>query len=89
MRGGSWKSKPGFLRGAARLRDAIGERVSYYHVEAAGQDVLLFIDNIFRFILAGAEVSVLLGRMSSAEVNAARAEMALARALNRLRVGEL
>ena len=31
-----------------------------------GQDVLLFIDNIFRFILAGAEVSALLGRMPSA-----------------------
>jgi F-type H+-transporting ATPase subunit beta len=31
-----------------------------------GQDVLLFVDNIFRFVLAGAEVSALLGRMPSA-----------------------
>ena len=34
--------------------------------DEAGQDVLFFIDNIFRFILAGAEVSALLGRMPSA-----------------------
>jgi F-type H+-transporting ATPase subunit beta len=34
--------------------------------DEAGQDVLFFVDNIFRFILAGAEVSALLGRMPSA-----------------------
>ncbi|MBI4057535.1 MAG: F0F1 ATP synthase subunit beta [Elusimicrobia bacterium] len=34
--------------------------------DSEGQDVLLFIDNVFRFVLAGAEVSALLGRMPSA-----------------------
>lgn len=37
-----------------------------YFRDVEGQDVLLFIDNIFRFVLAGAEVSALLGRMPSA-----------------------
>jgi F-type H+-transporting ATPase subunit beta len=37
-----------------------------YFREEAGQDVLLFIDNIFRFVQAGSEVSALLGRMPSA-----------------------
>lgn len=37
-----------------------------YFRDTEGQDVLLFIDNIFRFVLAGAEVSALLGRMPSA-----------------------
>ncbi len=37
-----------------------------YFRDEAGQDVLLFIDNIFRFIQAGSEVSALLGRMPSA-----------------------
>ncbi|OVE76459.1 F0F1 ATP synthase subunit beta [bacterium F11] len=37
-----------------------------YFRDREGQDVLLFIDNIFRFVLAGAEVSALLGRMPSA-----------------------
>jgi F-type H+-transporting ATPase subunit beta len=37
-----------------------------YYREAGGQDVLLFIDNIFRFVQAGSEVSALLGRMPSA-----------------------
>ncbi|MBI3292091.1 MAG: F0F1 ATP synthase subunit beta [Elusimicrobia bacterium] len=37
-----------------------------YFRDNEGQDVLLFIDNIFRFVLAGAEVSALLGRMPSA-----------------------
>ncbi|MEK7767642.1 MAG: F0F1 ATP synthase subunit beta, partial [bacterium] len=37
-----------------------------YFRDVAGQDTLLFIDNIFRFVLAGAEVSALLGRMPSA-----------------------
>ena len=37
-----------------------------YFRDAMGQDVLLFIDNIFRFIQAGSEVSALLGRVPSA-----------------------
>jgi F-type H+-transporting ATPase subunit beta len=37
-----------------------------YFREQGGQDVLLFIDNIFRFVQAGSEVSALLGRMPSA-----------------------
>lgn len=37
-----------------------------YFRDDKGQDVLLFIDNVFRFVLAGAEVSALLGRMPSA-----------------------
>jgi len=37
-----------------------------YFRDVRGQDVLLFIDNIFRFVQAGAEVSVILGRMPSA-----------------------
>ena len=37
-----------------------------YFREEGGQDVLLFIDNIFRFVQAGSEVSALLGRMPSA-----------------------
>ena len=37
-----------------------------YYREQGGQDVLLFIDNIFRFVQAGSEVSALLGRMPSA-----------------------
>jgi len=37
-----------------------------YFRDKEGQDVLLFIDNVFRYVLAGAEVSALLGRMPSA-----------------------
>ena len=37
-----------------------------YFRDEGGQDVLIFIDNVFRFTLAGAEVSALLGRMPSA-----------------------
>lgn len=40
--------------------------MSEYFRDAQGQDVLLFIDNIFRFTQAGSEVSALLGRMPSA-----------------------
>ncbi|MBM3279096.1 MAG: F0F1 ATP synthase subunit beta, partial [Candidatus Handelsmanbacteria bacterium] len=51
----------------ARQRIALtGLTIAEYFREEMGQDVLLFIDNIFRFILAGAEVSALLGRMPSA-----------------------
>jgi F-type H+/Na+-transporting ATPase subunit beta len=51
----------------ARLRVALsGLTMAEYFREAGGQDVLLFIDNIFRFVQAGSEVSGLLGRMPSA-----------------------
>ncbi|MBE3574908.1 MAG: F0F1 ATP synthase subunit beta [Firmicutes bacterium] len=51
----------------ARLRVALtGLTMAEYFRDVLGQDVLLFIDNIFRFIQAGAEVSALLGRMPSA-----------------------
>jgi F-type H+-transporting ATPase subunit beta len=51
----------------ARLRVGLaGLTVAEYFREAGGQDVLLFIDNIFRFVQAGSEVSALLGRMPSA-----------------------
>ncbi|MBN8868086.1 MAG: F0F1 ATP synthase subunit beta [Solirubrobacterales bacterium] len=51
----------------ARLRVALsGLTMAEYYREAGGQDVLLFIDNIFRFTQAGSEVSALLGRMPSA-----------------------
>jgi F-type H+-transporting ATPase subunit beta len=51
----------------ARARVALsGLTLAEYFRDAQGQDVLLFIDNIFRFTQAGAEVSALLGRMPSA-----------------------
>jgi len=51
----------------ARLRVASsGLTMAEYYASRAGQDVLLFIDNIFRFVQAGSEVSALLGRMPSA-----------------------
>ena len=51
----------------ARLRVALsGLTMAEYFREEEHQDVLLFIDNIFRFVQAGSEVSALLGRMPSA-----------------------
>lgn len=51
----------------ARMRVALtGLTMAEYFRDEAGQDVLLFIDNIFRFTQAGSEVSALLGRMPSA-----------------------
>ena len=51
----------------ARLRVALsGLTMAEYFRDSLGQDVLLFIDNIFRFVQAGSEVSALLGRMPSA-----------------------
>ncbi|MFN8005539.1 MAG: F0F1 ATP synthase subunit beta [Terriglobia bacterium] len=51
----------------ARLRVGLtGLTVAEYFRDEQGQDVLLFIDNIFRFTQAGSEVSALLGRMPSA-----------------------
>ena len=51
----------------ARMRVGLsGLTMAEYFREEEGQDVLLFIDNIFRFTQAGSEVSALLGRMPSA-----------------------
>jgi F-type H+-transporting ATPase subunit beta len=51
----------------ARLRVGLsGLTMAEYFRDEGGQDVLIFIDNIFRFVQAGSEVSALLGRMPSA-----------------------
>ena len=51
----------------ARLRVGLaGLSMAEYFRDEEGQDVLIFIDNIFRFVQAGSEVSALLGRMPSA-----------------------
>jgi F-type H+-transporting ATPase subunit beta len=51
----------------ARLRVGLSAlTMAEYFRDVKGQDVLLFIDNIFRFVQAGSEVSALLGRMPSA-----------------------
>jgi F-type H+-transporting ATPase subunit beta len=51
----------------ARMRVALtGLTMAEYFRDSEGQDVLLFIDNIFRFTQAGSEVSALLGRLPSA-----------------------
>src|SRR5579871_1662806 len=67
------KSKAALIYGqmteppGARLRVALtGLTVAEHFRDEEGQDVLLFIDNIFRFTQAGSEVSALLGRMPSA-----------------------
>jgi len=67
------KSKAALIYGqmteppGARLRVGLtGLTVAEYFRDQDGQDVLLFIDNIFRFTQAGSEVSALLGRMPSA-----------------------
>ena len=67
------KSKAALIYGqmteppGARLRVGLtGVTVAEYFRDVEGQDVLLFIDNIFRFTQAGSEVSALLGRMPSA-----------------------
>jgi F-type H+-transporting ATPase subunit beta len=67
------KSKASLIYGqmteppGARLRVALsGLTVAEYFRDVEEQDVLLFIDNIFRFTQAGSEVSALLGRMPSA-----------------------
>ncbi len=71
---GDWaKSKAALIYGqmteppGARLRVGLtGLTAAEYFRDIEGQDVLLFIDNIFRFTQAGSEVSALLGRMPSA-----------------------
>jgi F-type H+-transporting ATPase subunit beta len=50
----------------ARLRVALSALTMAEYFRDEGQDVLLFVDNIFRFVQAGSEVSALLGRMPSA-----------------------
>ncbi|ONI42194.1 F0F1 ATP synthase subunit beta [Candidatus Epulonipiscium fishelsonii] len=51
----------------ARMRVALsGLTMAEYFRDESGQDVLLFVDNIFRFVQAGSEVSALLGRIPSA-----------------------
>jgi len=71
--GDSSKSKASLIYGqmteppGARLRVGLtGLTVAEYFRDVEGKDVLLFIDNIFRFVQAGSEVSALLGRMPSA-----------------------
>jgi F-type H+-transporting ATPase subunit beta len=71
--GDSEKSRVALIYGqmteppGARLRVGLaGLTVAEYFRDEEGLDVLLFIDNIFRFVQAGAEVSALLGRMPSA-----------------------
>jgi F-type H+/Na+-transporting ATPase subunit beta len=71
--GDSEKSRVALIYGqmteppGARLRVALsGLTVAEYFRDEEGLDVLLFIDNIFRFVQAGSEVSALLGRMPSA-----------------------
>ncbi len=71
--GDSAKSKAALIYGqmteppGARLRVGLtGLTVAEYFRDVENQDVLLFIDNIFRFTQAGSEVSALLGRMPSA-----------------------
>ena len=49
-----------------RLRVALSGLTMAEHFRDEGHDVLLFIDNIFRFVMSGSEVSALLGRMPSA-----------------------
>jgi F-type H+-transporting ATPase subunit beta len=50
----------------ARLRVALSGLAMAEYFRDQGKDVLLFIDNIFRFVMSGSEVSALLGRMPSA-----------------------
>ena len=54
------------LPGARLIAGLTGLTHAEYFRDVEGQDVLFFIDNIFRFVQAGAEVSTLLGRMPSA-----------------------
>ena len=72
--GGNWEdSKTALIYGqmneppGARARVALSAlTVAEYFRDEMGQDVLLFVDNIFRFVQAGSEVSALLGRIPSA-----------------------
>ena len=53
-------------RGARQRIALTGLTIAEHFRDQSGQDVLFFVDNIFRFIPGGAEVSALLGRMPSA-----------------------
>ncbi len=53
-------------RAYAKFKGLTGLTMAEYFRDVEGQDVLLFIDNIYRYTLAGMEVSALLGRMPSA-----------------------
>ena len=72
--GGNWEdSKAALIYGqmneppGARARVALSAlTIAEYFRDEMGQDVLLFVDNIFRFVQAGSEVSALLGRIPSA-----------------------
>ena len=59
---GQMKEPPGIRARVAQT----GLTMAEYFKEERGQDVLLFVDNIYRYVLAGMEVSALLGRMPSA-----------------------
>ena len=59
---GQMNAPPGIRARVAQT----GLTMAEYFKEERGQDVLLFVDNIYRYILAGMEVSALLGRMPSA-----------------------
>ena len=62
-----FRDKGGNIPPGARMRVALtGLTMAEYFRDKGGKDVLLFIDNIFRFTQAGSEVSALLGRMPSA-----------------------
>ena len=64
----------------ARARVALtGLTIAEYFRDEEGQDVLLFIDNIFRFTQAGSEVSALLGRIPSATCFSSSSSSASAR----------
>ncbi len=56
----------GELPGARQIAGLAGLTQAEYFRDQKGQDVLFFLDNIFRFVQAGSEVSTLLGRMPSA-----------------------
>jgi len=65
--------RPDDRAAGSRLRVALtGVTAAEYFRDEEGQDVLLFIDNIFRFTQAGSEVSALLGRMPSAVATSRR-----------------
>ncbi len=83
----------------ARMRVALsGLTMAEYFRDEKNQDVLLFIDNIFRFTQAGSEVSALLGRMPSAvgyqptlatEMGACRSALPPPQGLHHLGAGRL
>ena len=61
-----WKSPDERTAGSARRVGLSGLTLAEYFCDQEGQDVLFFVDNVFRFTQAGSEVSALLGRIPSA-----------------------